>query len=203
MAFRSRKTTYDSYTPSVSSRRTSRNGALYRISSKETIQSYNGSISNSSVHTTSTAATRKDLFDYPERGPGGVASISHRKSFHSLEKPTFRFRNQSQSTVGTIRQAGSARSSTTISISEEIRSLNIPSSEDEDESLAPSTPPRSSVYNLSEPDSEPSIPTPVNEYPTTAPKLPPIPLSLPTPSSIYLPLPHQQHQDQDQQPKTK
>src|SRR6266849_2137759 len=148
MAFPSGKETYDSNTPSS---RTSMNGAskpaLYRRSSNT--QSYRGSISNSSVHTTSTTATRKDLFDYSEQSPGGVASISHRKSFHSLEKPTFRFRNQSQSTVGTIRQAGSARSSTATSASkQEIYSLNIPSFEDEDEFLLPSTP-RSSVYNLS------------------------------------------------------
>jgi hypothetical protein len=148
MAFRSQKRTHDSYTPSSSSR-TSRNGALYRRSSKETIQSSKGSISNSSVHTTSTAATRKDFFDRSEQGSDEVFSISHRKSLHSLEKRTFRFRNQSQSTVGTIRETGSVRSSTTTPTSkQEIRSSNISSFEDEDESSLPPTP-RSSVYNLS------------------------------------------------------
>ena len=148
MAFRSRKKTYDSYTPSVSSSSTSMKGALYRTSSKETIQSYKGSISNFSVHTTSTTATRKDLIDRSEQGPGGVLSISDRKSFHSLDKPTFRLRNQSQSTVSTIREAGSVRSSTATSTSkQEISSSNITSSEDEDES--PQSTPRSSVYNLS------------------------------------------------------
>jgi hypothetical protein len=86
------------------------------------------------VHTTSPAATCKDLFDYTEQNPGGVPSISHRKSFHSAEKPTFRFRNQSQSTVGTS-EAGSVRASSigTFTLTPEIHSLNIPSFEDEDE----------------------------------------------------------------------
>jgi hypothetical protein len=151
MALRSRKNTYDSYTPPVSSSRTM-NGALYRRSSKETIQSYKGSISNFSVHTTSTVATRKDLIDRSEQGPGGVPSISDRKSFHSLDKPTFRLRNQSQSTVGTICETGSVRSSTGTSTSkQENRSSNITSSEDEasDEDVSPQSTPRSSVYNLS------------------------------------------------------
>jgi hypothetical protein len=149
MAFRSRKKIYDSNTPSISSSRTSMNGALYRRSSKETIQSYRESISNSSMHTTSTAATRKDVLDYSEQGPDGVPSISHSKSFHFLEKSMFLSRNQSQSTVGTIGEAGSVRSSTVTSTSEqETRSLNVTSFEDEDESPLPSTP-RSSVYNLS------------------------------------------------------
>jgi hypothetical protein len=149
MAFRSRKKIYDSNTPSISSSRTSMNGALYRRSSKETIQSYKGSISNSSVHTTSTAATRKDLLDCSELDPGGDPSISHLKSSHFLEKSMFRSRNQSQSTVSTIREAGSVSCSTATSTSEqETRSLNVTSFEDEDEPPLPSTP-RSSVYNLS------------------------------------------------------
>ena len=105
------------------------------------------------MHTTSTAATRKDPFDYPEQNPGGLPSISHLKSFHSLEKATFRFRNQSQSTVGTVRGpgAGSVRSYTATSTSEqEIRSLNTPSFEGEDEYPLPSeTTPRSSLYDPS------------------------------------------------------
>ena len=102
------------------------NVAQYRRSSKQTaIQSYQGSISNSSVHTTSPASTCEDLFNFSEQNLGGTPCISHRKSFHSLEKPTFRFRNQSQSTVG-----------------------NIPSFGDGGESPLPSTP-RPSVYELS------------------------------------------------------
>ena len=140
MVFHSRKRTHDSYTPSVSSSRTSRNGAPFRRSSKETIQSYKGSISNFSMHTTSTVGTRKDLIDYPEQGPGGAPSMSGCKSLYSLEKPRFRCRNQSQSTEGTIRDVPSVRSSTAISTSEqEIRSL-IPSFEDDDESPLHSTP---------------------------------------------------------------
>ena len=152
MAFPSRKETYDSNTPPDLSSRESMNEAQYRTnnrrSSKRTvIQSYRGSISNSSVHTTSTAATNKGLFDCSGPNLGGVPSISHCKSFYSLEKSTFRFGNQSQSTVGTVR-SGSVRSSTATSTSkQEIRSLNIPSFEDEDESPLPSTP--HSLYNLS------------------------------------------------------
>ena len=149
MAFPSRKETYDSNTPSELSSRTSMNGAQHRRSSKRTtIRSYQGSISNSSVHTTSTAATRNDIFDNSENGPGGAPSIDG-KSFHSLEKSIFRFRNQSQSTVSTIREAGSVGSHTATSSSEqEIRSLNMPSFEGEDESSLHSSP-RSSLYSLS------------------------------------------------------
>ena len=152
MAFPSRKEAYDSNTSPNLSSRTSMNGAQYRRSTKWTTsysQSYRGSISNSSVHTTSTAATREGLFDNSENGTGGVPSTSHRKSFHSLEKSTFLFRNQSQSTLGTIRDAGSARSSTITSTSKQGTCLlNIPSLEDGDESPLPFTP-RSSAYELS------------------------------------------------------
>ncbi|KAI0284343.1 hypothetical protein BGY98DRAFT_1183675 [Russula aff. rugulosa BPL654] len=130
--FPSRKETRDFNTPSNLSSRTSVNRALYRGSptgTTSTIQSDGVSISNSSVHNTSTA----DLFDYTEQYPGGVYSISHRKSFHSLENRTFRFRNQSQSTVGTIREAGSDRSS--IIATSTSTPSNIPSFEDENEPL--------------------------------------------------------------------
>ncbi len=124
MAFPSRKDTYDSYTPSISSSRTSRNGSLYRKSSNETIQSYQESISNSSVHTTSTVATRKDLFDCLGQGSGGNTSNSDLKSPHAFEKPTFGFRNQSQSTVGTTREAEFDSNSTPPSTPKpELRSL--------------------------------------------------------------------------------
>jgi hypothetical protein len=82
------------------------------------------------VHTTSPVAACEDISNYTEQNPGGVPSISHRKSFHSLEKSMFSFRNQSQSTS----EAGSGRSSiATSTLTLEIRSLNIPSCEDEDE----------------------------------------------------------------------
>jgi hypothetical protein len=131
-----RKESRDSNTPSHSSSRTSANGALYRTT---TIQSDRGSTSNSSVHTTSTAATSEDSFDYTKPSPRGVPSIIFdTKSFNpSLEKPTsFHFRNQSQSTVGTIlREAGSVRGFTATPLSaQEIRLSNILSFEDEDNS---------------------------------------------------------------------
>ena len=138
MTFHSRKEIHDFNTPSDSSNRQPTNRTLNRRYSIK-------SISNSSVHTTSTVATREDLFDFPEQGPGGFPSTSHRKSFHSLEKTTFRLRNES---TDTIHEAGSVRSSTATSTSQEIRSLNIPSLEDEDESPLPSAP-RPSVHNPS------------------------------------------------------
>ena len=133
MLFPSRKESNDSNTPSDLSSRTSVIGALYRRSRKgTTIQSNRGSISNSSIHTTSEDQWQ---FDYTEQYPGGVYSISHPKSIHSLEKSAFTFRNQSQSTVGTIREVGSVRGSiATFTSTQEIRSSNIPSFEDEDES---------------------------------------------------------------------
>jgi hypothetical protein len=136
------------FSSSNTSTRTSINGNVqYRRSSKEAVQSRQGSISNFSVHTTSTAATRKDLFDRSELDPGGDPSISHLKYSHSLEKPTSRFTNQSQSTVGTIGEARSVRSSKAASTSKrETRLLNIPPFEDADESPLHSTP-RSSAYN--------------------------------------------------------
>jgi hypothetical protein len=88
---RSFSETYDSYTPSDSSSRTSINGVIHNRSSKETIQSaFQESISNSSV---AASSTHKD--------PLGVSSVSHhhhsdssrrgrvpyhRKSFHSLSR---------------------------------------------------------------------------------------------------------------------
>ena len=146
MAFHSQKEIYDFNTPSDSSNRKSTDRTQYRRCSIESIKSFPGSISNSSVHnTTSTAATREDLFDFSEHGPGGFPSTSHCKSFHSLEKPTLPLRNES---IHTIYEAGSVHSSTVTSTWQEIRSLKIPSFEDEDESpLSPT--PRSSAHNLS------------------------------------------------------
>ena len=135
MAFRSQKETYDSNTPSGSSSRTSMNRQYRRSPKRNTIQSHRESISNSSVHTVSPAATSRDVFDSPEQNSGEDPSISHHKYFYSLEKATFRSRNQSQSSIGTVREAGSARSSIATSTpKQEIHSLNMSSFEDEDES---------------------------------------------------------------------
>ena len=99
----SQKETYESNTPSGSSTRTSIDGVLHHRSSKETTQSY---LSNSSVHTT-TAVVREDLFGVSEQGPVSsntrLSLILDDKSLHSLEKLSFKFGNQSQSTVCTIR----------------------------------------------------------------------------------------------------
>jgi hypothetical protein len=87
--------TNDSYTP-LGESSSGRNGAPYRKS--DTPQSHQESISNSSVHT-STAAVVKDPFELSEQDP----SSSDLKSFHSLLKSAFDFRNQSPSTVCSIR----------------------------------------------------------------------------------------------------
>ena len=149
MILPSRKETYDSYTPSVSSS-ASMNGVLHHRSSKETIQSQEGSISNFSFHS-ATAAIDKDLFDLSRQGHlsnhssntsnGQDPSISDYKSSHSLEKPTFRFRNQSLSTVCTISEPESDRSSTATSTPRHrFHSLSVSSLEDDAESSPPSTP---------------------------------------------------------------
>jgi p21-activated kinase 1 len=149
MVFSSQEETHNSNVPSNTSTRTSITGNVqYRRSSKEVIRSHQGSISNFSVHTTSTAATRKGLFDCSEQDPGGDPSSSHLKYSHSLDKPTSRFTNQSQSTIGTIGEARSVRSSTATSTPrQETRLLNIPPFEDAYESPLHSTP-RSSAYSL-------------------------------------------------------
>ena len=149
MILPSRKETYDSYTPSVSSS-ASMTGVLHHRSSKETIQSQEGSISNFSSHS-ATAAIDKDLFNVSRQGHlsnhssntsnGRDPSISDYKSSHSLEKPTFRFRNESLSTVCTISEPESDRSSTATSTPRHrFRSLSVSSLEDDAESSPPSTP---------------------------------------------------------------
>ena len=152
------KETYDSYTPSGPSSR-----VLYHESSKETIQSHQGSISNSSFHT-ATAAIDKEPLDLSEQGSfppvsyhsldstgGRVPPISDYKSFHSHQKQTFGFRNQSLSTVCATRELESNRSSTATSPpKEKFRSLglSLPSLKDGAESSLPSTPRRSRAVAL-------------------------------------------------------
>jgi p21-activated kinase 1 len=145
--------TYDAHGSGPSSR-TSISGVLHK-SSKETIQSYQESISNSSVHTSASKATiPKELFGLSEQGHFPVVSlhssdlsivpdpsVSDHKSLYSLEKPTFRFRNQSLSTVCTISEPESDRSSTaTSSARQSFRSLSVSSLEDEAEPSLFSTP---------------------------------------------------------------
>jgi p21-activated kinase 1 len=123
MRFSSRDETCDTNTPSGSSSRTPMNGGIRRKPSNETIQSYQGSISNSSVHTISTAEssdTHKDLFDLPrqcstpavshhssEPSTGQYPFIFYHKSLHSLEKQTTLLRNQSLSTICTAGEPNS------------------------------------------------------------------------------------------------
>ena len=103
MTSSSQKETYESNTPSASSSCTSVDGVFHHRSSK-TIQSYQGFLSNSSVHTT-TAVFHEDLFGVSEQDPDSsnipFSLISDDKSLHYLEKRSFGTRNQSQSTVCT------------------------------------------------------------------------------------------------------
>jgi p21-activated kinase 1 len=163
MRFSSRDETCDTNTPSSPSSRPSVNGGIRRKSSNETIQSYQGSISNSSVHTISTAEssdTHKDLSDLS--GPRSPPAVSHHssesstgqypsifdyKTFHSLEKPTSFFRNESLSTICTTREPNSDNESDSGSTSpspstpkQEPSSLGLPTLEDVAEIYLPPTP---------------------------------------------------------------
>ena len=134
--------TYDSYRPSGSSSLsprslprsscTSINGALYHKSSEETLRSHEGSISNCSVHNFTPA-----IDEAPLELSGQDPSISDHKSLHSLLKTTYNFRNQSLSTVCSIRDPESNRGSTATSTLR--HSLSLSSLDDEAESsLRPS-----------------------------------------------------------------
>jgi hypothetical protein len=89
-----------------------------------TIQSHRESISNSSVHNASVAATGKHPFNSPPFTPSLTTphspTISDHKSFHHLGKSTFTFRNQSPSTETTwLYQAPISRPQEPISPSQE------------------------------------------------------------------------------------
>ena len=142
MGFSSREETPDTNTPSNLSS---------HISITGNVQYFRSSISNSSVHTTSTAttSTQEDLFD-PGPDRDSDPPIPDRKSSYSLEKQTFAFRNQSLSTVYTTREPESDGSSIEPSTpKQELCSLNLPSPSLDNEvalSSLPSTP-RSSAYS--------------------------------------------------------
>jgi p21-activated kinase 1 len=143
MVFSSREETHDSNIPSNTSSRT---------------LTCQGSISNFSVHTASTATTHdEDLnIDPSGQGPDRDLPIPDHKSSHSLEKRTLGLRNQSLSTVCTIREPESDRSSVETSTpKQELCSLSPPSPEGEAVSSLPSTP-RSSAYSPV-PDPSPSL----------------------------------------------
>ena len=96
----SQKETYDSDTPSGSSRRTksrsSIDGVLHLVfhhdrSSKEIIQSYRGFLSNSSVYTTR-AAIHEDLLGVSEQDPFPPLSGPYRcLIFRAIQYPTFHY----------------------------------------------------------------------------------------------------------------
>jgi p21-activated kinase 1 len=152
MVFSSQEETHDSNIPSNTSSRTS------------TCQ---GSISNFSVHTASTASIHEeDPFGSSEQGPDRDSLIPDSKSSHSLEKLTLGLRNQSLSTVCTVpHEPESDRSSIdTFTPKQEHRLLSLPSLENEAVSSLPSTP-RSSAYS---PVTDPSPSTSSNYGVTTS-----------------------------------
>lgn len=151
MAFSSQEETRDSNVPTGRSSRTSITRNVQYRGSSETTQSYQGSISNSSVHTISTATTHEDLLDPLGRGPDRNFPIPNHKSSHSLEKQAFGLRNHSLSTVSsTTSEPKSDCSSSSVEPStpmQELRSLRLgPSLENEAVSSLLSTP-RSSAYS--------------------------------------------------------
>ena len=155
MGFSSQEEIHDSNTPSsaASSYTSIIDNARYRRSSRETIQSYQESISNSSVHTTSTATTHEDPISPSGQGSDRDFPIPDHKSSHSLEKRTFDLRNQSLSTVCTIREPESDRSSLETSTPEqELRSSSL-SLENEAVSSLLSTPRSSSPVTDPSPSS--------------------------------------------------
>ena len=114
MVFSSQKETHDSNIPSNTSSR---------------ISTHQRSISNFSVHTTSTIRD-EDLFGHSEsgQGPDRDFPIPDHKSSHSLEKPTDHgLRNQSLSTIYTVREPESDHSSIETSTpNQELCSLSLP-----------------------------------------------------------------------------
>jgi hypothetical protein len=156
MNISSQNETYDYYTPSGPPNHSSINGVLDHRSSKETIQLYQRSISNSSFHTNyATAAidSDEDLFGLSRQGPLPLVShhssdsssdrvfISDDKSLHSLDKTTLGFRNQSLSTICTTREHQSNRNSTTSFIPmQNFSSPSLSCLQDEAKSFSPSTP---------------------------------------------------------------
>lgn len=154
MDISSQNETYNYYTPSGPPSRISINGVLDHRSSKETIQLDQRSISNSSFHTNhATTAIDEDMFGLSRQRPLPLVSrnssdssserviISDDKSFHSLNKTTSGFRNQSLSTVSTTHEHQSNRNSGTSFIPmQNSCSPSLSHLQDEAESFLSSTP---------------------------------------------------------------
>ncbi len=160
MRLSSKKETYDSNPPSGSSSRTLINGGIRRRPSNETIESYQGSISNDSIHTVSTVHTDRDQFDLS----GQDSFISDHKSLHSFEKSTRLSRNQSLSTIRTIRESESESDSDSTSPSppkQESSSLSLHSLEDEAEISFPPNPRSPQAIAPTRVEAPSHIPSPV------------------------------------------
>ena len=147
--------TSGSCVPSRSSCRISRRGAVCRSWTRGPIQSYNQSISSSSIQTTSTVtANYQAPFELSGRespplvssGPSRNqdTSVPNYNSCHFLDPLTLRLRNESQSTISTILGPGrSGRSTTPSTPKQEADPLSLPSIVDGDaSSLAGTLPSR-------------------------------------------------------------
>jgi hypothetical protein len=145
MSLSSHKETYDSYSPSVLSNRSSIYGVLHDVSARESVQSQEGSISNFSVHST----TDKDLYDLSGQGEflppvlhyslnsssGQDPSVSDYK-YLSYQKPTSGFRNQCLSVCTTCEPESNRGSTATFAPS----LLSLEDEAETAESSPPSTP---------------------------------------------------------------
>ena len=106
------------------------------------------------MHTTSTVTTHEEDLSGSSwgQGPDRGFPIPDHKSSHSLEKLTFGDRNQSLSTVYTIREPEFDRSSIETSTpAQELRSLSLHSLEDKAVSSLPSTPRSSACSPVTDP----------------------------------------------------
>lgn len=183
MSFSSRDETCDSNTPWGSS------SSSPKSTNEGNRLSYQGSISNSSLHTVSTADTHNDPSELSGQCPprtesptGQYSSMIDIKSFHSFEKPTYHSRNQSLSSICTTRARESnfnsnfdcgsdSGGSTPPSTPRQDSSspLSLPALEDEAEFSLPPTPSRS----------PPAVLTPQVKTPNLSPSPGPSPVIAP------------------------
>ena len=145
--------------------------------------SYPQSISNSSVHTTSithdkdsVGLSSRDSLSLISSGPfrNQNTSVPNPKSRDSLEKSSLRLRNESQSSISTLRSKPDGYTTTPIP-EQGIRFSSPPSVEDEEETSPPSTP-RASLVNAFGLETD-LIPSPISS---------PFPLVTSKPSILFL-----------------
>jgi p21-activated kinase 1 len=164
--------TPDSCTPSHSSGRISRRGALYHSWTRGSIRSYQQSVSGSSLQTTSTVtANYQAPFDLSGiQYPLLISSASSRNQYTSvpdsescdiLETLTFRLRNKSQSTISTIlgsERSGCSTTPSTLSVSS-IRDRDASPPSSTSVSPGPPHPSNANTVNIFDPYPDHSSPT--------------------------------------------